>query len=127
MATQMPDRPRLRALFWTVCIPVRLGVAAAALAIGHWAPRWLPLVAVYAAATALGFAYNAALTLAGRKRRGGLGGLVWWARVRWVHLALWAAAAALAFRRAVPWGPGALLALDVVVGAVAGALHDAAA
>lgn len=102
---------------------MRLCVAAAALAIGCITPRWLPLVGIYTAFTALGFAYNAALTLTGRKHHGGLGGLVWWDKVQWVHLVLWTATAVLAFRR-VP-GAGALLLVDVFLGIGAGAWHFA--
>lgn len=117
----MTDDETRRALFWAVCIPVRLGVAAAALTIGYVAPRWLPLVAVYAAFTALGFAYNAVLTLVGKKRYGGFGGLVWWAEVRWVHLVLWTSTAVLAFRH-VPWA-GAILLADACLGIGAGGWH----
>jgi hypothetical protein len=117
----MPDDAQRRFLFWSVCIPVRVAIAVATLVVGYLVPRWLPLVAVYATATAHGFAYNAALTLAGRKTHGGLGGLVWWADVRWVHIATWSATAALAFAR-VPWAGGVLVA-DALVGVGAGAWH----
>lgn len=117
----MPDETTRHALFWDVCIPVRLGVAAVALVIGYLVPRWLSFVAIYATITALGFAYNAALTLAGRKRYGGLGGLVWWSEVRWLHLILWSTTAVFASYR-VSWAGGVLVA-DAFVGVLAGVIH----
>lgn len=108
----MTTSPSLHRLFWTVCLPVRLTIAALVLTL-------LPptLVTLYTGLTAAGFLYNALLTLAGRKTRGGLGGVVWWNEVRWVHIALWAATSVLSSQR-VPWA-GWLLVADVVVGAVA--------
>lgn len=113
-------RTRLR-LFWTVCVPVRVGVATAALVVGAYAPHLLRYVGVYAALTAAGFAWNAARACAGGKRTGGFGGVVWWTRLRYVHVALWATCAALALQR-VRWA-GAFLAADALLGALAGALH----
>ena len=110
-----------RLLFWTVCIPIRLGLAVIAILIGVYAPRLLPLVAVYATITAAGFLWNALLTLAGRKRFGGFGGRVWWSRSRWVHIVLWASAAVAAAFRA-PWA-GAFLAADALVGILTRLAH----
>lgn len=101
----------LHRIFWTVCLPVRLTIAALVLTL-------LPptLVTLYMKLTAAGFLCNALLTLVGRKTRGGLGGVVWWNEVRWVHIALWVATSVLSSQR-VPWA-GWLLVADVVVGAL---------
>ena len=110
---------RRKLLFWSCCVPVRCAVAAAALVVGYLFPEWLRLLSIYTAATALGFLYNAFLTLAGAKRFGGFGGRVWWAEMRWLHVALWTGTSALALA-GVRWA-GALLCADVVAGAMAAA------
>tara|TARA_B110000046_G_scaffold78194_1_gene86320 strand:+ start:1004 stop:1393 length:390 start_codon:yes stop_codon:yes gene_type:complete len=115
------DPDTRRRLFWAVCVPVRVGLATGALVIGARAPQLLLYVGIYAALTAAAFAVNAMRAHAGGKRTGGLGGAVWWARMRYVHVVLWAACAALALRR-VRWA-GAVLAVDAFAGAAAGALH----
>ena len=49
------------------------------------------------AAVVLGFAAAVVETLLGYKTHGGLGGVVWWSRVRFVHMALYAACSVSAF------------------------------
>lgn len=112
-------------LFWGVCVPVRTLVAAAALFTTYRVEHGTLLVGLYAGGTALGFLTSAALELSGRKTTGGFGGEVWWKGARVVHIANWAACAAMCF---AGWRSGAmLLAADVLVGAVAGALYHSRA
>lgn len=114
---------RLARLFWGVCIPVRIAVGVIALVAGLYMPLYaLPLLALYTGATTLGFLHNAALALRGQKSRGVFGGIVWWNRVRWVHIALWATTCVLAMAK-IRWA-AALLLVDAFIGIAAGYVHS---
>lgn len=113
---------RLERLFWFVCVPVRTLLGGVALVTGLRFPDIaLPLLAVYTAVTSSGFLYNAILSLRGQKTEGGLGGSVWWNRIRWLHILTWASSCTLA-ALAVPWA-GALLLVDACFAIVAGVAH----
>ena len=112
---------RLR-LFLLVCVPVRAGFGAAVLLLPRAA---LPYAGAVAAAIALGFVSSIARGRAGTLVHGGFGGVVWWARLRPVHLVAWAAAAALLFARAPQPYAGLVLLADALLGALAGAAHYA--
>ena len=93
----MEDIDRFR-MFWCVCIPVRFEIGIIALYISYRVPELLPFVGAPAtAAVVLGFAAAVVETLLGYKTHGGLGGVVWWSRVRFVHMALYAACSVSAF------------------------------
>ena len=109
-------------LFWCVCIPVRFAIAGAALAVTVTPNRWVfLLVGTYTLVTALGFAWNAWLTVTGEKTLGGFGGKVWWSAWRIVHMLLWGVCATLCFLDCK--GAGAILVVDACVGVLAGLTH----
>jgi hypothetical protein len=122
----MPDAPgatppatRARLLL-LACVPLRASAGVAALL----APRAArPYLGAVAAALALGFVSSIARGRAGTLVHGGFGGEVWWARLRYVHLAAWATAAALLLARAPGPAAGLVLLADALLGALAGAAH----
>lgn len=108
--------------FWWYCIPIRIAIGALATyltLLEQDYPFWS--VGIYATLTASGFLINSVLTWMRLKRRGGLGGHIWWNRVRVVHIFLWGLCAALSFSKVR--GAGSLLLIDAVVGIVSGILH----
>ena len=110
-----------RALFWTVCIPVRFVISLVYILMGRLVPQWLPTMALCSGAVALGFLCMAFLEIAGLKGHGAFGGRMWWSQVRWIHIILWAATA-LCSSRHIPHA-GILLLCDTLIGATAGLLH----
>jgi hypothetical protein len=118
MSAPPSDVARRRLLFWCGCLPTRLAIAAAAWALGRAHPRVaLPLLGLYAALTSLSFAVNVVRARAGTKTRGGLGGVVWWAEARYVHVLTYAAVAALAWAARDADAAAAVLVADVAFGA----------
>lgn len=120
MSTDETIARPLTLLFWTVCLPVRVGLATLTLSVAI--P--LPLLAVLFLGIAAGFGFHVVEHASGRASpRGGLGGVRWWTRVRVVHFALWSIASAFAFvndKRA-----GHVLFTDAALGAFVGLLHYA--
>ncbi len=116
----MNDTQR-RLLFWLVCIPVRALIAVGGVLLTTADDIFVVLYVAYCLLTAVGFATNVVLWWTGEhKGVGGLGGRVWWARVRVLHAVLWLAAA-IVF---VIGGPGGwILVADVTVGALSGLVH----
>ena len=108
-------------LFWFACIPIRTTIALTIIWIGLYAKRWLYLAGIYLILTGVGFIYNIILTCMKRKEYGGLGGKVWWVRMRYLHGVFWIAAAVSAFLHQV-W-TGYILVLDVMVAGIAGSIH----
>ena len=110
-------------IFWTVCIPVRLIVGALVLilTLGNMNRVAFNLLGAMTSIVATGFAMNVALTNAGWKSRGALGGRVWWARVRILHCILWGICATMCFLRIK--GGGAVLLVDACIGIIFGILH----
>lgn len=116
----MDDSTRAR-LFWLACIPLRLSIGATVLYLGYRLPHIFPFVAIYTAATVFGFAHNLLRTIDGTKTTGGLGGRVWWVRMRIVHMLAWLTCTVLILLQ-VEWA-GAVLVLDALAGVAAGIAH----
>lgn len=108
--------------FWLVCLPVRLGIAVLlGVARRRGPPGVVYTAAAYALYTGLSLFWQALVL---RPTHGGFGGKVWWGRPRWIHASLWTAAGVLLLVPEVPWWSAtALLVVDVLVGAEAGACH----
>lgn len=108
-------------LFWLCCIPFRAAIAVGGLLLPTVDTVFFLFYGIYCLLTSVGLTTNVLLWCSGNASGvGGLGGRVWWARVRVVHAALWLSAA-LAF---AAHGPGGwILVADVIVGALAGFLH----
>jgi hypothetical protein len=108
-------------MYWLMCIPMRICIALVAFwltslpdqhgRIVYW------LVGGYASITTLGFTYSAIK----KNTRGGLGGVIWWSRVRIVHIMVWVVTAALCFHQVR--GAGAFLFLDAFLGISVGCAH----
>ena len=110
----------LKVLFWSVCIPVRIGIALLALT----ETVFLPLLGVLFLAAACGFAYHIIEHISGRAGPlGGLGGKRWWVRTRVLHFGLWSIAAAFALVNDVR--AGYVLFVDVALGMFVGFLRYA--
>lgn len=107
-----------RVAFFVVCIPVRAAVASLFLLAPLWLDLLLRVLGAYALFTVANFSYYAILTARGEYETGGFGGEVWWARLRYVHVALWMAAGVAALL-ARPWA-GWILVGDVAVGLTGG-------
>ena len=110
-----------RLLFWLACIPLRAALAVGGVLLPPVGEAFSLLFGIYCLLTGAGLTANVVLWWTGQhKGRGGLGGKVWWARIRIVHALLWLAAGVVFLAR----GPGGwILVADVGVGALAGALH----
>ena len=100
------------ARFFKACIAVRTLLATAFVAAG-WGPAWLRTLAGSVAAV---LAFNFSVAAFRGKKTGAFQEPAWWAPLRPVHAAVWAAVAGLLFG-GVRHG-GALAALDPVVGVV---------
>ena len=108
--------------FWSICIPVRIciGIIATLLSF-HEDSNAFIILGAYATITAGGFALNIARSLTGSKKKGGLGGTVWWTKARFVHFLNWTICAVLSFLR-IQWS-GIPLLVDAVFGILVGILH----
>ena len=109
-------------LFWLVCLPVRAVVAYGGFALVKVDDVFYILFSIYTALTSAGFlAFSLLWWCGSARKKGGLGGDVWWNHMRPIHALLWlGACVCFALRE-----PSAFffLVADVVVGAIAGALH----
>ena len=108
-----------RAAFFLLCVPARCAVAVLFLL----APRYgldalLRTLGAYALFTAANFAYYAVLTARGEYTTGGTGGEVWWAKLRYLHIALWSTAGGAALLGQA-WA-GWVLFTDVAIGFLGG-------
>lgn len=101
-------------IFWLVCVPLRVGLAVAALLVAHFDPTRLPCLAAVLLLPATGFAVQAS-GLTGERQKGAFGGPAWWSDVRAVHAALYFAAAALSF--GMSEAAGLVLLADIALGA----------
>lgn len=111
-------------LFWAVCIPVRLAIAVSlTILLLYTDTQSLNIaVAVYLWITAFFFAVNIVRAKLGWKTEGGLGGIVWWNYLRYVHVLTYATTGALVFLD-IDYGPLVLL-LDIGVGIIGKLRHD---
>lgn len=106
--TVMDPAGRAR-LYWLVCLPVRVGIAIAVVALSRLHPGALPLLGLLLLLPTVGFAVQSVL---GGRERGAFGGPAWWARARPAHAALYAASSALCF-----WGKGTAAGLALLADA----------
>ena len=115
------DNRRRMNTFWLMCIPIRICIALAAFWLTSLPEKYgrgvYWLVGGYASITTLGFTYSAIR----QNTRGGLGGVIWWSRVRIVHIVVWMTTAALCFYQLR--GAGAFLFIDVFIGISVGFAH----
>jgi hypothetical protein len=109
--TELTDDDRRR-IFWWYCMPLRASIAFVVTLAGLYPPV-LPFVAVYTVVTSLEYAYYTAVWLAGIERIGGNGGVVWWNKVRVVHLGMFVATTWLLLH-SVRWA-GVVLVADTVL------------
>lgn len=126
---QTAENQRLKWLFWQGCLPVRVLVVLVISSVlvtltdEKGASRrsagqsW---VAIVLAVPAAGFMWNAVCV---RPQVGGLGGVVWWSRVRWAHLAMWAVASATVWLGRKWYETTIVLLLDGLLGALMAYLH----
>lgn len=118
---------RLQRTFWSSCIPVRIAVLLVFTCTLILSERRRDdrqkvrlAAAVLLFVPAAGFWFNA---LVRKPRLGGLGGVVWWGQVRWVHAVLWSLAG-LSVVLGREWHEmSALLGADVALGVAAGSFH----
>ena len=117
-----PDRRR-KLLFYAVCLPVRFLIAILGLLLVQVDSFFYAAFSVYCFATAIGFGVAIGLWACKGRNTGGLGGRIWWNRVRIVHTVLWVTAGILFAVRA----PGGVVLLaDALVGLGVGIAHHTA-
>lgn len=105
-------------LFWTLCIPLRLGIGIASLALGFiLKASALPYAAIATLCVTAGFTAKAFQN----PDLGGLGGRLWWKKARKVHILCWGTTTAL-LALSVRWA-GAFLVVDALLGALFGYMH----
>ena len=104
----------LDALFWTACVPARLGIATFALVCGLY-EAWtlLSAHAVFAVWQILGFVE----AIKNSRTVGRLGGAAWWSSMRPLHIMTHTLFVVLALVRV--WWCGVVLFVDTAMGAAA--------
>lgn len=108
-----------RAAFFLVCVPIRSAIAALfLLAPLYGMDALLRVLGSYALFTAANMCYYAVLTARGEYTTGGTGGEVWWANLRYLHIALWSTAGVAALLGQA-WAGWALVT-DVSIGFLGG-------
>lgn len=109
-------------LFWSVCLPMRLLFAGTLVQYTFVTDvRTLMYVGVASGVIVMGFVGSGIAHYGGLKKRGFLGGEIWWNRARLVHIGLWSACSLFSF---ASWPGGGLFVLvDVVLGAVFGVMR----
>ena len=105
-------------LFWTLCVPFRLGIGIASLSLGYVLKDGaLPYAGIATLGVTAGFTFKALQD----PDFGGLGGRLWWKRARKVHILCWGTTSIL-LALSVRWA-GAFLVLDALLGALFGCMH----
>ena len=110
--------------FWWYCIPIRvfLGIVAIILSFTENTPVFY-LLGTYSLITGIWFGVNIVRTHLGIKKRGGLGGRVWWKNARYIHCFNWLTTSVLCFIQLQ--GAGTPLLFDALFGIMFGAIHFA--
>ena len=113
-----PERRRI-VLFWCGCIPVRILLAHL---ISITPDTLSPFVSLLSVSISITFLMNIVRAKRGTKKIGGLGGQVWWTRLRFIHALSYGLIAYFLFQ--MEQETASIIAyVDVCVAIVAGVVH----
>ena len=104
-------------MFWTICIPLRLGIGTSTFIFGYIIPNFVLYLSIYTGITTLGFISS----IFGKRTHGGFGGKIWWSNYRYVHVLWWCLATVFGGLN-YKWS-GVFLLVDALFATVVGISH----